>query len=210
MDKSPLYIPIIGRYKDQRGNLIILGKIESGILRQGDVMVLMPGNVKITPLFFGNDAGKLSIARPGENVSIAVKGVKEEYIQKGFILCDPNQKLDPISEFVGQVSIIDLPSHSPVISKGFKAMLHIHTASEECAIANLLAEIDRKTKQKKKPRYIKNRAIVDIHISLAQPVCMTTFEFINQLGRFTIRDSGKTLGFGKVLKLGPPTKKANC
>jgi translation elongation factor EF-1alpha len=36
---------------------------------------------------------------------------------------------------------------------------------------------------------------------------METFSSIQQLGRFTLRDEGKTIAFGKVVSLGPPKKK---
>eukprot|EP01120_Amphizonella_sp_Union-15-10_P013763 TRINITY_DN6479_c0_g1_i4.p1 TRINITY_DN6479_c0_g1~~TRINITY_DN6479_c0_g1_i4.p1 ORF type:complete len:584 (-),score=124.60 TRINITY_DN6479_c0_g1_i4:139-1890(-) len=204
LDKAPLYIPVLGRFKDQRGNLVILGKVETGILKKGDVLSLMPGNTKFTPLYFGNDIGRLTVARPGENIQIAVKGVKEDLIHKGFVLCDAKNILPPVSEFVGQVMIIDLPTHTPVLTNGYKAVIHMHTSVEDCTFQNILAVIDRKTGQKSRTRYVKGRALVDVHISLAQPVCMTTFADVNIMGRFTLRDADKTIGFGKVLKLGPP------
>jgi peptide chain release factor subunit 3 len=47
-----------------------------------------------------------------------------------------------------------------------------------------------------------------IHFQLAKDVCMEAFSDIQQLGRFTMRDEGKTIAFGKVLYIGPPKKKS--
>lgn len=38
---------------------------------------------------------------------------------------------------------------------GYKSVLHIHTAVEECEITKLVAEIDMKTKEQKKAKFIK-------------------------------------------------------
>lgn len=61
---------------------------------------------------------------------------------------------------------------------------------------------------KKKPTFVKNGAMVRCIIQTTQPICLETFDTIQQLGRFTLRDEGKTIAVGKVTSLGPK-KKAN-
>ena len=39
-------------------------------------------------------------------------------------------------------------------------------------------------------------------------MCIDKFENLQQLGRFTLRDEGRTIGIGKVLRLGIPRPKA--
>ena len=64
------------------------------------------------------------------------------------------------------------------------------------------ARQDRKTKAiKKHPRFVKSDSIVFARLSLSKPVCMETFDSMPQLGRFTIRDEGKTIAIGKVTKI---------
>ena len=80
--------------------------------------------------------------------------------------------------------------------------MHIHTAVEELAITHLIAEQDRKTgEQKKRPRFVKSNSTVIARLSLTHPVCMETFETMQQLGRFSLRDEGKTIAIGKVTKI---------
>jgi len=41
-------------------------------------------------------------------------------------------------------------------------------------------------------------------LSLAKPICVEKYTDIPQIGRFTLRDEGKTIGFGKLLALNAP------
>jgi GH24 family phage-related lysozyme (muramidase) len=40
-------------------------------------------------------------------------------------------------------------------------------------------------------------------MQLKNSVCMEKFDFMPSLGRFTLRDEGKTIGYGTVLKIKP-------
>jgi hypothetical protein len=56
------------------GIVFLLGKVESGIVRKKDVLVLMPGKTSVEVVTLANDLTSLSMAKPGENVRIGVKG----------------------------------------------------------------------------------------------------------------------------------------
>lgn len=68
----------------------------------------------------------------------------------------------------------------------------------------LLEEIDKKTRKplKKKPTFVKSGAIVNVKLSFSAPVCVDLFDSYPQLGRFTLRDKGKSIAVGKVIKIG--------
>ncbi len=38
---------------------------------------------------------------------------------------------------------------------GYQSVLHIHTCVEECEVTKLIAEIDMKTKEQKKSKFVK-------------------------------------------------------
>lgn len=40
-------------------------------------------------------------------------------------------------------------------------------------------------------------------------ICAETFEHVPQLGRFTLRDEGKTIAIGKILKIKRADKKSD-
>jgi peptide chain release factor subunit 3 len=67
--------------------------------------------------------------------------------------------------------------------------------------------IDPKTKRKSKkpPMFVKNGQVLVCKMEALLPICLETFEDHPQLGRFTLRDEGKTIAMGKVLKLLDPS-----
>lgn len=80
-------------------------------------------------------------------------------------------------------------------------MLHIHTAVEECEVTKIVAEIDMKTKEQKKAKFIKQGGLCICRIQLEMSTCLEAFTDLAALGRFTLRDEGRTIAIGKVTKL---------
>ena len=54
--------------------------------------------------------------------------------------------------FDAQLQILDLLEHKAIFTAGYKAILHLHSLVEECEITRLLAQVNVKTKEKKKAR----------------------------------------------------------
>ena len=87
-------------------------------------------------------------------------------------------------------------------------MIHIHAVTEECEVTKIVHEIDgktRKPKEKKKGQaaFLKSGSLATVRIKTAGIICCEKFADVPQLGRFTLRDEGKTVAIGKVLKLKP-------
>lgn len=40
-----------------------------------------------------------------------------------------------------------------------------------------------------------------VRIQVEKPICVELFENVPQLGRFTLRDEGRTIAIGKIIKL---------
>jgi peptide chain release factor subunit 3 len=59
---------------------------------------------------------------------------------------------------------------------GYKSILHIHTAVEECEITKLIAEIDMKTKEQKKAKFVKQGGLCLCRISVEKPICIEAFQ----------------------------------
>ncbi|CAB1338260.1 unnamed protein product [Coregonus sp. 'balchen'] len=65
--------------------------------------------------------------------------------------------------------------------------------------------LDKKTgeKSKTRPRFVKQDQVCIARLRCAGTICLETFKDFPQMGRFTLRDEGKTIAIGKVLKLVP-------
>jgi peptide chain release factor subunit 3 len=139
----------------------------------------------------------------GDNIRMRLKGVEEDEISPGFVLCSKKNPVKTTTTFEAQLAILD---HKNIICAGYTAVLHIHSAAEEISISALLHLIDKKTgkKTRKPPQFVKQGQKAIARIETAGPICIETFEKLPQLGRFTLRDEGKTVAIGKVTKVIEP------
>ncbi|PHU24277.1 Eukaryotic peptide chain release factor GTP-binding subunit ERF3A [Capsicum chinense] len=198
--ESPLRMPTIDKFKDL--GTVVMGKIESGSICEGDNLLMMPNKAaaKVVSVFCDED--RVRYADPGENVRVKLSGIEEEDILSGFVLCSVEKPIPAVTEFVAQLQILELFDNA-IFTAGYKAVLHIHAIVEECEIVELMQQIDPKTKKpmKKKPLFVKNGAIVLCRIQVNNTICIEKFSDFTQLGRFTLRTEGKTVAVGKVTAL---------
>jgi len=210
LNESPLRVPVLDKFKES-GKTYIIGKVESGVLNLGDTIVISPSKQQLNVLQILNDDGPLKAARPGENIKVVVKGsqVEEDAIYRGAILSHIDKQPTVTNDFVAQIAILQLLEHKSLFSAGYECVVHIHTSAEEVVVKMLLEELDSKTgtSKKKLPKFVQNKALVIAHMSTSKPVVIETFEAFSQLGRFTLRDEGKTIAFGKILATHAPIKK---
>ncbi|XP_019613646.1 PREDICTED: LOW QUALITY PROTEIN: eukaryotic peptide chain release factor GTP-binding subunit ERF3A-like [Branchiostoma belcheri] len=197
---GPIRVPITDRYKDM--GTVALGKLESGTLARGMQLVLMPNKTSVEILALQSDENEVESAIPGENLKLRLKGIEEEDIIPGFVLCSPENVCNTGRIFDAQVVILE---HKSIICAGYSCVMHCHACVEEVQFKLLLALVDRKTgkvdKTKPRPRFIKQDNIVIARLETTGVICIETFKDFPQMGRFTLRDEGKTIAVGKVLKL---------
>ncbi|MEE6497574.1 hypothetical protein FKM82_002774 [Ascaphus truei] len=197
---GPVRLPIVDKYKDM--GTVVLGKLEAGSICKGQQLVMMPNKHTVEVLSLLSDEVETEHVVPGENLKLRLKGIEEEEILPGFILCDPNNVCHSGRTFDAQIVIIE---HKSIICPGYNAVLHIHTCIEEVEITALICLVDKKSgeKSKTRPRFVKQDQVCIARLKTAGTICLETFKDFPQMGRFTLRDEGKTIAIGKVLKLVP-------
>ncbi|XP_028331807.1 eukaryotic peptide chain release factor GTP-binding subunit ERF3A [Gouania willdenowi] len=198
--KGPIRLPIVDKYKDM--GTVILGKLESGCISKAQQLIMMPNRHTVEVLSLLSDDVETDDAEPGENLKLRLKGIEEEEILPGFILCSPDNLCHSGRTFDAQIVIIE---HKSIICPGYNAVLHLHTCIEEVQITALICVVDKKTgeKSKTRPRFVKQDQVCIARLRAAGVICLETFREFPQMGRFTLRDEGKTIAIGKVLKLVP-------
>ncbi|KAL8906057.1 MAG: hypothetical protein Q9171_006431 [Xanthocarpia ochracea] len=199
---APFMMPVNAKFKDM--GTMIEGKIEAGVLRKTNNYLLMPNrdNISISALY-GETEDEIPNAQCGDQVRLRIRGVEEEDIQPGFVLCSPKRPVHCVAAFEAQIHLLELKS---ILSAGFNCVLHVHSAIEEVTFSALLHKLEKGTgrKSKKAPPYGKQGMAVIARlevISAAGKVCVETYETLPQLGRFTLRDQGQTIAIGKITKL---------
>ncbi|XP_050716028.1 eukaryotic peptide chain release factor GTP-binding subunit ERF3A-like [Eriocheir sinensis] len=195
---GPFMMPIVDRYND-RGT-IVMGKVESGCCKKGDNIVVMPNKTPVTVDMLWRDEDETGTVNCGENVKVKLRGVEEADVAPGFVLCDPNNPCKTGRIFDAQVVILE---HKSIICAGYSAVCHIHSVAEEVTVKLLLCTLDKKSgdKSQMRPRFVKQDQIAIMRFETSGVICMEAFKDHPQLGRFTLRDEGKTIAIGKVLKV---------
>mmetsp|Transcript_29434 Transcript_29434/g.56527 ORF Transcript_29434/g.56527 Transcript_29434/m.56527 type:complete len:589 (+) Transcript_29434:140-1906(+) len=205
-ENSPFRMPILDKHKDM--GTMILGKTEAGTIMRGDDMMLMPNKVPIKVQAIYREETEVPYALPGENIRIRVTGVDEESVSTGFVVCAADNPGRAVKVFEAQLAVLELLEHKALFTAGYKAVMHCHTMTEEVEVIKILGTVDPKTKEiskGKKVTFVKAGAIVMVRIACVQSVLIEKFSDYPQLGRFTLRDEGKTIAIGKVTDL--PKKK---
>ncbi|EIM87849.1 uncharacterized protein STEHIDRAFT_76469 [Stereum hirsutum FP-91666 SS1] len=196
---SPLMMPISEKYKDL--GTIVVGKIESGHIKKSDTLILMPNHVTVEVSALYNEMDdEVNMAVSGDNVRIRLRGVDDEDISPGFVLTSVQKPVRAVRQFEAQLAILE---HKNIICAGYSAVMHVHTLSEEVTLVALLHYFDKATgrKSRKPPQFAKKGQRIVALIETAAPVCVERFADYPQLGRFTLRDEGRTIAIGKVTKL---------
>lgn len=212
-ETAPLRIPVLDRYTDRGTN--VMGKIEAGYVNKDQKVIIAPSNLKCTVdavlAYVSTEDGELeqrevSGARVGENVIIKLKDVSEDDLMKGFVISSRVKPLKACYSFVAQLQLLELLPHRSLFTAGYQCVLHVHTAIEECTVLKLLKEMDMKTGKpnlSKVPRFVKSGSVVWCRIRAENLVCVEAFKDMMPLGRFTLRDEGKTIAIGKIIKADP-------
>ncbi|XP_058061788.1 eukaryotic peptide chain release factor GTP-binding subunit ERF3A [Anopheles bellator] len=195
---GPFIMPIVDKYKDM--GTVLMGKVESGMAKKGTNLLVMPNRTQVCVDQLWSDDEEVTSVGPGENVKIKVKGIEEEDVSPGFVLCDASNPIKTGKVFDAQVVILE---HKSIICAGYSAVMHIHCAAEEITVKALICLVDKKTgdKSKTRPRFVKQDQVAIMRIECSGLICLEQFKLFPQMGRFTLRDENKTIAIGKVLKV---------
>lgn len=205
---GPFRMPVLDTYKDM--GTVLMGKSEQGIVRRGDTLVLMPSRAQVKVAAVYQDDTEVAAARPGENLKLRVTGVEEDEVLPGFVACARHDPCPEVSYFDAQIQVGELLEHKPILTSGYKAILHVHAVTEECEITKLFFKVDPRTKEKTKTKFVKAGSVAIVRIATEKTICVEKFDKVPQLGRFTLRDEGKTVAIGKIVKLPKPQAAADA
>jgi peptide chain release factor subunit 3 len=206
--ESPFRLPISDIYRDM-GAVVATGKIEQGQVVPGMQCVLAPTGVKCCVACVSIKDEAVTFAKHGEDVCLKLAGVTEEHVKKGFVLCPLRDPMPPVKMFKAALHILELPDDRHVLTAGYKAVLHVHAAKEECELVRLEEACPLSSTQQIElnPKFVRARHRLKCTISLDRPVALNVYEGIPQLGRFTLRVEDKTIAIGKVTELISNSKK---
>lgn len=197
---KPLRVPVQDVYTITGVGTVPVGRVETGKMKIGDKVIFMPpakeGEIKTIEMHHE----RMDTAEPGDNIGFNVRGIGKEDIRRGDVMGHISDPPKVASEFVGQIIVI---FHPRAIAAGYTPVIHAHTSQVAATFTEIISKIDARTGEtiQEKPDFIKQGDAALVRFTPVQPLCLETFAKIKQLGRFAVRDSGRTVAVGVVRKI---------
>ena len=192
--EKPLRLPVKGVYKIGGIGTVPIGRVESGIIRPGMAVTFAPANLSTEVKSLEMHHRPLEEGLPGDIVSF---NVDVNDLRRGFVVSDSNN--DPALNTASFTARVVIMNHKKPISAGFTPILHCHTAQIACKFAELLEKVDHTTREViHNPEYLVNGDKALISLIPIKPLCVEKFSEYASLGRFVLRNSNRTIGFGVI------------
>lgn len=197
--EKPLRLPVLKVHEISGVGTVIVGRVETGSLRTGSKVIFSPSGhpAEVESIQIGSE--RVSEAKGGDIVGVCISGeFRPGDIRRGMVASSSSNDPAAAAEaFVAQVIVLEHPGS---LRAGYCPQIAIHTAQLPCEFEELLSKIDRKTGKEAEanPAFVKTGDVVSARLRPLSQVCVETFSAYPSLGRFAVRDHGRTIAVGVV------------
>lgn len=197
---KPLRIPVQDVYSISGVGTVPVGRVETGVLREGDRVIFVPSGKIGEVRSIETHHVRIKEALPGDNIGFNVRGLSRTDIRRGDVAGPLDNPPTVISEFIGQIVVV---YHPTAIAAGYTPVLHIHTATVPVKFVELIAKINPRTGEviEDHPSFLRTGDIALVRLQPLKPVVAELYSEFPQLGRFAIRDMGMTIAAGIVKEI---------
>jgi len=204
MIDKPLRIPVQKIFKIRGVGTVITGRVETGVLKVGDDVIIMPAKKggKVNSIEMHHEP--LTEAVPGDNIGINIKGIGSEDVRRGDVIghtSNPPTVVGPgYGTFTAQIIVLNHPTSIPV---GYTPVMHAHTLQVATRFVKLIRRMDQRTGQvlEENPQAIKEGDAAIVELEPIKPACVEVYKEFPPLGRFAIRDMGQLVAVGVVQQI---------
>ena len=184
---KPFLMPVEDVFSIKGRGTVATGRVERGTAKVGDPAEIVGfiANKATTITGIEQFQKTLDQAIAGDNVGVLLRGVEKDDIQRGQVICAP-KSITPHKKFTGEVYILTKDEggrHTPFFS-GYRPQFYFRT-TDVTGAAKLLGGAEMCMPGDN----------VSIEVELQSPIAM------EEKLRFAIREGGKTVGSGVVVKI---------
>lgn len=199
LDK-PLRLPVQDVYSITGVGTVPVGRVETGVLKENDVVIFMPSNKQGEVKSLEMHHTRIPKAEPGDNVGFNIRGIAKTDIHRGDVAGPVSNPPTVAKEFIGQVVVI---YHPTAIAAGYTPVLHYHTGQVACRFTELMRKIDARSGQvvEEKPAFLKTGDVALVKMEPLHPIAVEVYTDFPELGRFAIRDMGTTVAAGVIKEI---------
>ncbi|AMQ10670.1 putative translation elongation factor 1-alpha [Brazilian marseillevirus] len=174
------------------GKSQLFGKVERGRIVIGQTLTLCPGNKPLQVLSISTDFSSAEKAEAGENIFLSFSC--EETPKQGDFLCSENSSIQKCERMLAMVQVFE---STPLFCPGTECVMQLHMSKYDCNVEKIISLADGS----KKNRCLLVRKGEIAKVALNVKALAEPFESFSKLGRFVLRDKGKTIAIGKVLRV---------
>jgi elongation factor 1-alpha len=202
LDK-PLRLPIQDAYKIKGTGVVPVGRVETGILKKNDKIIIMPTGFEGEIRSIEMHHEEIPQAIPGDNVGFSIRGITIKDVGRGDCLGHPTNVptvINPSGSWVGQIIVI---WHPTAIAQGYTPVVHAHTAQVASKFIKLDKKLDQKTGAviEDNPKFLKRNEAAIVELQPIKKLCIEKYTEIPEMGRFAVRDMGRTVAVGIVKEI---------
>jgi len=134
-------------------------------------------------------------------LDLTLEVLKRRYKERD-VVGHPNNPPTVADEFTARIIVV---WHPTALANGYTPVLHVHTASVACRVSELVSKLDPRTGQEaeKNPQFLKQGDVAIVKFKPIKPLCVEKYNEFPPLGRFAMRDMGKTVGVGIIVDVKP-------
>jgi elongation factor Tu len=185
---KPFLMPIEDVFSITGRGTVVTGRVEQGVLKLGEeieIVGITPATTKTVVTGIEMFRKMLDEAQAGDNAGILLRGTKKDEVQRGQVLCKPGS-ITPHTKFTGQVYILSKDEggrHTPFLNN-YRPQFYFRTT-----------DVTGSIKLPEGVEMVMPGDNTEMEVELIQPVAM------DEGLRFAIREGGRTVGAGRVLKI---------
>jgi len=185
---KPFLMPVEDVFSIEGRGTVATGRIERGIIKPGDKLHLvgLSDEVKETTCTGVEMFRKLlDQGEPGDNVGLLLRGWKRDEVERGQVLAKPGS-ITPHKKFTAQIYVLKKDEggrHTPFFS-GYRPQFYFRTT-----------DVTGSTKLMGGVEMCMPGDHVEVEVELIAPIAM------EEQRRFAVREGGKTVGAGSVVKI---------
>jgi bifunctional enzyme CysN/CysC len=196
LEQLALRLPVQAIYKfdDRR---IVAGRIESGSLKAGDEIVIMPAG-KIAKIKTVESWPVTPVEGPqtaGRSVGITLD--RELFIERGDVIAHPGQSPRDTRRIRARIFWL----HDKPLTKGEQILIRLGTRESRATVVEIEKAVDPGALSNEATKEIARNHVGEIDISLAQPVATDPYTENPRTGRLVIEVNGRIAGGGLVLSV---------
>ena len=184
---QPFLMPIEDIFSIEGRGTVVTGRIERGVINVNEEIEIIGLRETVKTVVTGVEMFNKSLDRgeAGDNAGILLRGTKKDEVERGQVLAKPGT-VTPHTEFEGEVYILSKEEggrHKPFF-KGYKPQFYIRTTDVTGEI--MLPE---------GTEMVMPGDTINLNIKLISPIALAEKQ------RFAIREGGRTVGAGVVVKV---------